>query len=239
MRCDVGQPQRAALEPRPVLKWAIRAFAAAAVAVLLIVVWELLPFDDVDVISRVETGIEALRGSPWRVPLVLLAFIVGGVVAFPILILIGATIVALGPLEGFIFASVGTMLAASASFGTGWLVGRRPLERLFGHRLLYFERKLRGRGVIAVALIRHVPGPPFTVVNMLIAASGIRFREYLAGTALVMVPGIAMFALVGHRLTEVWRHPTPLRVTLVVAAIALWIGVLVGAQRLVNRFSQK
>ncbi|HJR71773.1 MAG TPA: VTT domain-containing protein [Gammaproteobacteria bacterium] len=224
---------------RPVLKWATRALAAAAIAALSIVVWQLLPFDRWDVIASVEAGIEGLRGHAWHVPLVLLAFAVGGAVAFPILVLIGATIVAFGPLEGFILASVGTLLAASSSFGMGRLLGRRPLERLFGGKLQQFERRLSGRGVIAVALIRKVPGPPFTLVNMLIAASGIRFREFLAGTALGMVPGIGVFALLGDWLVDVWRNPTPLRVTLVVAAVALWIGVLLGTQRLVNRFAKK
>jgi len=224
---------------RPMLKWAIRALVAAAVAVLLIVVWQLLPFDRFEVVASVEAGIEGLRGSAWHVPLVLLAFLVGGVVAFPIVVLIGATIVAFGPLEGFILASLGTMLAASSSFCTGRLLGRRLLERVFGARLRQFELRMHGRGVIAVALIRKVPGPPFTVVNMLIAASGIRFREFLAGTALGMIPGIGVFSLLGDWLADVWRNPTPLRVILVAAAVALWIGVLLGTQRLVNRFSKK
>ena len=224
---------------RPVLKWVIRAVAAAAIAVLLIVVWQLLPFDRFDVVASVEAGIEGLRGHAWHVPLVLLAFAIGGVVVFPILVLIGATIVAFGPLEGFILASVGTMLAASSSFGAGRVLGRGLLEKLFGERLQQFERRIHGRGVIAVALIRKVPGPPFTVVNMLIAASGIRFREFFAGTALGMIPGIGVFALLGDWLVEVWRNPTALSVTLVVAAVALWIGVLIGVQRLVNRFSKK
>jgi phosphatidylserine/phosphatidylglycerophosphate/cardiolipin synthase-like enzyme/uncharacterized membrane protein YdjX (TVP38/TMEM64 family) len=224
---------------RPVLTWAIRALVAAAAAVLLIVAWRLLPFEGSDVVASVETGIEALRDHAWRVPLVLLAFVVGGAVVFPILALIGATIVAFGPLEGFVLASIGTMLAASSSFGMGRLLGRRLLERLFGARLLQFERRLHGRGVIAVALIRKVPGPPFALVNMLIAASGVRFREFLAGTALGMVPGIGVFALLGDWLVDVGRNPTPLHVTLVAAAVALWIGALLGTQRLVNRFSKK
>jgi uncharacterized membrane protein YdjX (TVP38/TMEM64 family) len=74
---------------------------------------------------------------------------------------------------------------------------------------------------------------------MLIAASGVRFREFLAGTALGMVPGIGVFALLGDWLVNVWRNPTALHVTLVATAAALWIGVLLGTQRLVNRFSKK
>ena len=82
--------------------------------------------------ERVVAGIESLAGSPWRVPLVLAAFVVGSVVAVPILALIGATVVALGPLLGFVCAAVGTLLAASATFGVGRLIGRKPLQRWLG-----------------------------------------------------------------------------------------------------------
>jgi uncharacterized membrane protein YdjX (TVP38/TMEM64 family) len=74
---------------------------------------------------------------------------------------------------------------------------------------------------------------------MLVGASGIRFREFLAGTALGMIPGIAAFALVGDLLVDVWQNPTPLNVTLVAAAAALWIGVVLGTQRLINRLGKK
>ena len=224
---------------RPVIRWALRLAALGVVAAALIVLWRLLPFEGSDVVERVGVGIESLRGNPWRIPLVLIAFVIGGVVGFPILVLIPATIIALGPLQGFICAVIGTLLGASASFGTGRLIGKRPLRNLFGNKMRRFERKLEGRGVIAVALIRKVPVAPFTIVNMLVGGSGIRFREFLAGTALGMIPGIAAFALVGDLLVDVWQNPTPLNVTLVAAAAALWIGVVLGTQRLINRLGKK
>jgi phospholipase D1/2 len=224
---------------RPIIRWAFASLALCAVVAALIVVWRLLPFEGSDVVERVGTGIESLRGNPWRIPLVLIAFVIGGVVAFPILVLIPATIIALGPLQGFIWAVVGTMLGASASFGTGRLIGKRPLRNLLGHKMRRVERELEGRGVVAVALIRKVPVAPFTIVNMLVGASGVRFREFLAGTALGMIPGIAAFALVGDRLVDVWQNPTPLNLTLVAAAVALWIGIVLGTQRLINRFSKR
>jgi hypothetical protein len=48
-----------------------------------------------------------------------------------------------------------------------------------------------------------------------------------------------LFAFLGDRLAEVWRNPTLLSVTLVVTAVVIWIGVLIGMQRLVNRFDKK
>jgi uncharacterized membrane protein YdjX (TVP38/TMEM64 family) len=224
---------------RPAIRWALGLLGLGAVVAALVAVWNLLPFDGAAVVERVGISIESLRGNPWRIPLVLIAFVVGGVVAFPILVLIPATIIALGPLQGFICAVIGTMLGASASFGTGRLIGKRPLRNLFGDKMRRFERELDGRGVVAVALIRKVPVAPFTIVNMAVGASGIPFREFLAGTALGMIPGIAAFALVGDRLVDVWQNPTPLNLTLVAAAAALWIGVVLGTQRLINRFRKR
>ncbi len=52
----------------------------------------------------------------------------------PILALIGATVVTLGPVLGFVCSAVGTMLAASATFGVGRLIGRKPLQALARHQ---------------------------------------------------------------------------------------------------------
>jgi uncharacterized membrane protein YdjX (TVP38/TMEM64 family) len=173
------------------------------------------------------------------VPLVLLFFVGGSIVSFPILVMIGATVIALGPVVGFFCAAVGSMLAATATFAIGRAIGRRPLRRWLGRKAQLIERQLEGRGIVAVALVRKVPVAPFTLVNMLLGASGLSYREFIAGTAIGMLPGIAAFAFVGQRALEVWRDPTPLNVTLVVAAVAVWIGVVLGLQRLMNRFTKK
>jgi uncharacterized membrane protein YdjX (TVP38/TMEM64 family) len=98
------------------------------------------------------------------------------------------------------------------------------------------ERELEGRGIVAVALIRKIPIAPFTIVNMLIGSSSVPYREFIVGTMLGMLPGIAAFALVGERIVGLFRDPTPLNIALVAGAIALWAGVVIGLQRLMNRY---
>ena len=61
----------------------------------------------------------------------------------PILALIGATVVTLGPVLGFVCSAVGTMLAASATFGVGRLIGRKPLKRWLGTKLDALEQRDR------------------------------------------------------------------------------------------------
>jgi len=224
---------------RPRLKWGLTLAAAVALALGAALLVNYLPSEAAGFTERVSAGIAALRASPWRVPLVLAAFVLGSVVSFPILVLIGATVVALGPVLGFICAAVGSMLAASATFAIGRAIGRRPLRRWLGRRAQLLERQLEGRGIVTVALIRKVPIAPFTIVNMLIGASGLPFREFIAGTAIGMLPGIAVFALVGDLAVEVWQNPTPLNITLIGAAVVLWIGVVLGLQRLMNRYAKR
>jgi uncharacterized membrane protein YdjX (TVP38/TMEM64 family) len=188
-----------------------------------------------DVAERVGAGIESLAGSPWRVPLVLIVFVLASVVSIPILALIGATVVTLGPALGFVCSAIGTMLAASATFGVGRLIGRKPLQRALGKKLEALEQRISKRGVIAIALIRKVPIAPFTFVNMGLGALGIRYRDFIVGTALGMMPGIAAFAFVSDRAMDAWREPTPENLALIGGAVVLWVGVVFGVQWLLNR----
>ena len=225
-------------DPRP-LKWTVALVAAAAVAALLMLGFSRLYLGLADIADRVAGGIESLAGSPWRVPLVLLVFVVASVVSVPILALIGATVVTLGPVLGFVCSAAGTMLAAAATFGIGRLIGRKPLQRFLGKRLDALEQRIAKRGVIAIALIRKVPVAPFTFVNMLIGALGIRFRDFILGTALGMLPGIAAFAFVSEAVLDAWREPTPQNIALIAAAIVLWLSVVFGIQWALNRRSER
>jgi phospholipase D1/2 len=221
-------------DPRP-LKWGLALLGTAAVVALLVFGFSRLGFGLADVAERVGVGIESLAASPWRVPLVLVIFVAASLVAVPILALIGATVVTLGPVLGFVTSAVGTLLAASATFGVGRLIGRKPLKRWLGTRLDTLEQRVAKRGIIAIALIRKVPIAPFTFVNMLIGALGIRYRDFILGTALGMLPGIAAFAFVSDRAVDAWREPTPQNIALIATAIVLWLSVVFGIQWMLNR----
>jgi phosphatidylserine/phosphatidylglycerophosphate/cardiolipin synthase-like enzyme/uncharacterized membrane protein YdjX (TVP38/TMEM64 family) len=225
--------------PSPLVKWALALLGIAALVGLLLFAMSRIDLGFGDVGRGVVAVIEGLAGNPWRVPLVLATFVAASVVAVPILALIGATVVALGPVLGFFVSAVGTLLAASATFGVGRLVGRKPLQRVLGARIDALEKRIAKRGVIAIALIRKVPIAPFTFVNMAIGALGIRFRDFLLGTALGMLPGIAAFAFVSESVIEAWHEPTPRNLAAIAGAIAVWLAVLFGIQHLLNRHASR
>jgi phosphatidylserine/phosphatidylglycerophosphate/cardiolipin synthase-like enzyme/uncharacterized membrane protein YdjX (TVP38/TMEM64 family) len=222
--------------------WPSRKMPIALVVVALVVALAALAslgFGPLDLGAWLVDWLEALGASEWRVPLVLGAFVVGSAVAVPILAMIGATVLVLGPGLGFICSAVGVLLAASTTFGLGRLLGREPLRRWLGERVDRLEKQFKDRGVVAIALIRKVPVAPFTIVNMLIGAIGIRYRDFIIGTALGMIPGIAAFAFVSDRVFHAWREPTIQNVAVTVAAALLWLGIVLLVQKLFNRHAQR
>jgi phosphatidylserine/phosphatidylglycerophosphate/cardiolipin synthase-like enzyme/uncharacterized membrane protein YdjX (TVP38/TMEM64 family) len=247
---ELGDPESAVtaeriaqrLDPvrgRPLLKWTLGMTAAAVLVLAAVALLRYLPSGGSGFVERATSALAALRGSPWGVPVVLLAFAVGSIVSFPILVLIGATVLALGPWLGFACAAFGTLMAASITFWLGRKIGRRPLRRWLGRRAQLLERRLERRGIVAVALIRKVPIVPFTLVNMLIGASGLTYRDFIVGTSIGMLPGIAAFAIVGGRAAELWTNPTGTNVALAIAAVLLWVAVVLGLQRVMNRRTRK
>ena len=57
---------------------------------------------------------------------------------------------------------------------------------------------LARRGFWASALIRLVPTVPSVLINIAAGATPIRFRDFIAGTALGSVPKMALLAFGGH-----------------------------------------
>ncbi len=248
---DLADPERAVTTRRFVddvlglkrrrneIRWVLRLAALVGAIVALAALWHWSGLGESGVGSLVTEGVARLRGSAWTVPLLLALFVAASVAAVPVTAVIGATVIALGPLEGFLWASAGSLGGASVAYFLGYRLGRGPLRKLVGRALRRVDRHLAGRDVVTVVLLRTVPVAPFTVVNYVLGASRIGYRNYVLGTALGMLPGIAAIALFGDRLVKFWQNPRPLDAALLVGAAALWIGAVLGTQWLVNRLAKR
>ena len=128
-------------------------------------------------------NIAELPGAPL---IVVAVFVIGGLVAFPVLLLIAATAAAFGPWLGFALAGTGAIASAAVTYGVGTAMGRRVIETIGGPRVDRVRRSIVRHSVVAVASIRLVPIAPFTLVNLVAGASRIPFVDYLLGTILGM-----------------------------------------------------
>ncbi|HEX7933601.1 MAG TPA: VTT domain-containing protein, partial [Paraburkholderia sp.] len=80
----------------------------------------------------------------------------------------------------------------------------------------------RSKGLMAVILLRLMPVAPFSIVNLAAGASHVRFRDFMAGTAIGMAPGVVLATSFARQLVAAVTHPTPLSLMLVgVIGVAL------------------
>jgi uncharacterized membrane protein YdjX (TVP38/TMEM64 family) len=202
-------------------------------------IWHFTPLAALTDPETVRDALSSIAGGYWGPIVMVVAFVVGGLVLFPLTILIVGTAAALGPLPGFFVAAIGALLSAITTYVIGTVVGRDSLRAVLGPRLSRLLNQVRRRGILAVASLRLVPVAPFTVVNLVAGASDIRFRDFLLGTIIGLLPGLIALTLLGYQISELLTEPSALQLAILAGAVAIWIAVSVGIQVLVNRFGNQ
>jgi uncharacterized membrane protein YdjX (TVP38/TMEM64 family) len=209
--------------------------ALALFVVALILVWQFSPLStwlDFGIIRSVLDEIADMPGAPF---FVIALFVAGGVMVFPVLLLIAATAATFGPWLGFVYAGAGALASALVTYGLGVLLGRQAIDGLLGPRLNRIRRSVARRGVLAVAAVRMVPIAPFTVVNLVAGATRIPLADYLLGTILGMAPGLILMSALGHQIFNMITEPTLSNMLLLLVALLTWIGLTIGVQALLIR----
>ena len=191
----------------------------------LALAWRFTPLGEGLAFDRLIAFGAGLRDHPWAPLGIALAFIGGGLVAFPLLVLIAATALVFGPILGPLYALAGALLSAALTFAIGRKLGRETVRKLAGKRVNDLSRRLARRGLIAVAVVRLLPIAPFSVVNVVAGASHIRWSDFLLGTLIGLLPGVATMSFFVDRAVAAIRHPGIVTFVLLAAAVALIVGL--------------
>lgn len=215
-----------------------RALGTAAALLSLIglaAAWRWTPLAawlDAELIAAWAAG---LRDSTLGPAVAVTVFVAGGVVVLPVSVLVVATALVFGPLPGFLYSMLGTVLSGATTYALGRALGRHTVRQVAGERVNRVSRRLAQRGMTTMAAIRLVPVAPFTVVNVVAGASHIGFRDFVMGTAIGMIPVVAALTLFADRLMHVVERPAP-RTVLALAAVSIGL-VLAGTKlsRCLNR----
>jgi phosphatidylserine/phosphatidylglycerophosphate/cardiolipin synthase-like enzyme/uncharacterized membrane protein YdjX (TVP38/TMEM64 family) len=225
-------------QPGP-LRRAARIVGLGVLVAVLMLLWQLTPLSELAQPEVVRQWLSWIAHAPGAPVIVVGVFVAGGLVAFPVLLLIAATAAAFGPWLGLAYASAGALASAIVAYGVGAAIGRNTLENVFGPRLNRIRRAVVKRGMLAVAAIRLVPIAPFTVVNMAAGACNIRFSDYVLGTILGMIPGITMMSLLGYQVWSIVTNPTSANVLTFLAAVAGWIALTLAGQGMILRWRRR
>lgn len=192
--------------------------------------WTYTSLTDFADAAHISALLSAYSQSIWGPLFAIAAFVVGGLVVFPVLVLIAATAAALGPWLGFITAMAGVLLSAFVLFVIGRSLGRERLQKLLGRRAGRIQERVVGKGILAVVVIRMIPVAPFSLVNVVAGASTLPLRDFLVGTLLGMMPGILAMAVLGAQIADLARNASWSNISLLALAFLGWLGICAGAQ---------
>jgi phospholipase D1/2 len=196
---------------------------------LALAAWAWAPVAEVDP-ETLSAWFRRYRYAWYALPLVVAVFVVLGFVLFPVVMLIAATGIVFGPVLGPLYAMAGSLASASAGFGIGRWMGAGRVEQLGGERVARLIHGVRRNGTLAVFLVRKAP-VPFTLANIVVGASSIRFRDFIIGTTLGLTAIVVALAGFGYQLTRVLSEPSATSL----ATAALFIAVPLTIALLINR----
>lgn len=106
-----------------------------------------------------------------------------------------------GPWLGMALCLVASVASAAAGFAISRRLGGRAVRRLGPGRVRMLEERLSSRGLLAVISARFVPFIPFAPLNYTFGVTSVRWRHYLVGTAIGLVPGTSAVVLFGDAVT--------------------------------------
>jgi uncharacterized membrane protein YdjX (TVP38/TMEM64 family) len=183
--------------------------------------------------ASVRHWLAAARG-PWGLPVAIAAFAALAFLGAPQFVLIAAAVVVFGPWLGAAYSWIGTMVSALIGFWLGRAAGADLASRLKSQAVDRFMALVGRNGFVASLVIRLAPFAPFVIVNMAAGMTRMRLADFAAGTALGIVPKIALTAFAGGSVLAA-TNGGPWRAALLAAAAALWIAVAVIAAKWAGR----
>jgi len=216
----------------------IKGVGLLVAVVLLGVMWHLLQRYDLLTQARLSELIGYIRQwrtAPWMFAAVMAVYASALLVMFPLSLLVVVTGLLFGPAWGLAYATLGTLTSSVVSYWVGHWLGREALMRYGGRHLRGLSGYLSKRGIRTMTVINLLPLAPFTLTNMLAGAFHLKFRDYMIGSTLGIVPGLAAVILLGSQLGALFTAASTQELILAGVGLAAGVGLLVGLKHYANQ----
>lgn len=203
-------------------------FAAFLVALFAIgASWRFLPLENWLRPETLADCAHVLKANPYGPLYAVAVYIIGGLVVFPVIILIPATAFVFGPTMGAIYSLFGLLANAIALYAIGHALGHQTVRQLAGKRVHQISHQLGRHGLLTMVTLRLLPLAPYTVVNLVSGASHIKLREYTLGTTIGISPALFVMTLLGTQLQSTLNNPAPKNLLMLTAITVLLIGSMI------------
>jgi uncharacterized membrane protein YdjX (TVP38/TMEM64 family) len=135
-----------------------------------------------------------LGAGAWGVLVYFAAFSAGQLVQVPGVVFVAAGMLVYGKLFGSGVVWVGCLVSVSVTFAVARTVGGTPFAEIGGPRVKRILARIETHPLVTVIALRVVfmTSPP---LNYALALSRVRYRHYLLGSALGLMPMVAAAAL--------------------------------------------
>jgi len=213
----------------------VSALVVAAAALAL--VWTHSPLKDLVTRENAAALAAAFAGFWWAPIVVFFAYTPASFIMFPRWIITMTAVIAFGPLEGFVLAMSGVILAGIVTFIPGRFVDPETVRPMVEGPLKPAARFMERKGLAAVTLIRLVPIAPFPVVNLLMGALRVKPWHFVCGTFLGMLPGMIAATVLSDQLAAALEDPAGVNFWLIAAAVLGFATIVFFGQRYVRRHS--
>lgn len=180
-------------------------------------------------------GSVAWRDAPWAVLVVMAVYVGASLVMFPLSLLVALTGLLFGPWWGFAYALAGTLTTSALTWWIGRRLGHEVLLRHGGRHLHGLARYLSGRGIRTMTLVNLFSLAPFILTNLLAGAFRLRFRDYMIGSTLGIIPALVGVTLLGSQLGQLATAESRADLLWGLGGLLLGVALLVGLKRRAER----
>ena len=171
----------------------------ASLLIPVVIVFSAKQFFDIDQ-AEFFAMMQTLSDSAWAIPVTLAIFCAMAFIGAPQWMLITGTVLAFGPWEGSLLAWCGSLAAAILGFWIGHFIGAERLRRLDAKLIRKLSAAVRKNGFMTSLVVRLVPTGPAILVNLAAGVSRMKFRHFVAGTSIGIIPKIVVVALISQGL---------------------------------------
>lgn len=191
--------------------------------------WHLFEIDQWSEPHKFGNLIQSVRTSSFAPLMVVTVYVIGGIVVFPVVILITLTALTFGPVLGCCYSLIGLFANASVLYAIGHRMGHKTIQQLSGTRTYHLSQQFSRHSWLTMATLRFLPLAPFTVISLIAGASHITYRKYIAGTLLGISPSLAIMTLAGNQLQRTICDPGSQNLIIailggtVLLLVALWL----------------
>ena len=182
--------------------------AALAIVIGLTLAWNFTPLSEFLDSKTIEAAMTGFASSTWAPAYVVGAFLLGGLLAFPLILLIAGTAAAFGPVLGFAYAAAGSLASALLTYFLRCLartrhVGKRARPTPQPHPRAYSAQRHS-------CCCRHQAGSDCTIYHRQHGRRSERDcpSHYMLGTALGLLPGLLMLSAIGSQVMDIVFNPS-------------------------------